>query len=510
MNESPDNLTQGFASNEIAAIDLGSNSFHMIIARITNGSVQILSRLKQRVKLAAGLDENNQLSQEAIDRGVACLGLFAERLKGFPIENVKVVGTYTLRRATNNQQFLEQAKGVFPYPIHIIEGQEEAQYIYSGVSHTQPATDRKLVIDIGGGSTEMIVGESFEALAAESRNLGCLSFATQFFADGKITSERFTQAYDSAITYIQDLGARYQELGWDSVLGSSGTVKTVSMIMATNYDKDGVISADNLQRLIQKALQFSSCEKLKIDGLDTARSDVLLSGLAILKAVFDTYRINEMRYSDGALREGVIYSLLDDSFKVSDIRQHTIDGLSAQFSVDRAQAQRVIGTTKLLSQQYVDWEHPHKSTEMCEILEAAAALCEVGIVINHYGVERHSAYILTHNSMYGFDSEQQKLLATLVRFHKKPFMLKEIFERTRYSKNDVLVLIMMLRLAFIVNRSRQVTEKTNDIQLQISNLAKNYHVVFAETYLKRNPLTVSNLSEEIEALKQCDITLKVN
>ena len=203
-------------AREIAAIDLGSNSFHMIVARIINGSIQVLSRLKQKVRLADGLDEHNVLSQEAIERGVNCLALFAERLQGFAPEDVNVVGTYTLRRAVNN----------------IISGQTEAKTIYAGVCHTQPESGRKLVIDIGGGSTEMIIGDDFTPLVAESRHMGCVSFAKKFFPNGEISKENFEQARQSAVNKIEDLSWEYRKLGWQSVLGSSGTIKTCAILTA--------------------------------------------------------------------------------------------------------------------------------------------------------------------------------------------------------------------------------------------------------------------------------------
>ncbi|MGL4351708.1 MAG: exopolyphosphatase, partial [Plesiomonas shigelloides] len=162
---------------EIAAIDLGSNSFHMVVARIVDGSLQILSRIKQRVHMADGLDAENHLSQEAMDRGLACLALFAERLQGFDEDNVRIVATHTLRRAVNAEQFLDQAAAVLPYPIELISGQEEARLIYLGVAHTQSETGRRLVVDIGGGSTEMVIGEGFDPIFAESRQMGCVSFA---------------------------------------------------------------------------------------------------------------------------------------------------------------------------------------------------------------------------------------------------------------------------------------------------------------------------------------------
>ncbi|MDE3998110.1 exopolyphosphatase, partial [Glaesserella parasuis] len=254
-------------SREFAAIDLGSNSFHMIVARIVNGSIQILSRIKRRVRLAEGLDEHRHLNQEAIDRGVACLALFAERLKGFSPENVKVVGTYTLRRALNNQDFLTQAQQVFPFPIEIISGQEEARLIYSGVSHTQPEKERKFVVDIGGGSTEMTIGDGFTPLRAESRHMGCVSFAKRFFPAGELTQARFEQAYQTAMEKIDDLAWEYRELGWQHVLGSSGTIKTVSKVLIANGYRDGLITEARLQTLIDRCLAFHSLKEIQLKGL---------------------------------------------------------------------------------------------------------------------------------------------------------------------------------------------------------------------------------------------------
>lgn len=362
-------------AREIAAIDLGSNSFHMIVARIMNGSIQILSRLKQKVQLAEGLDENNVLNQAAITRGVNCLALFAERLQGFAPENVNVVGTYTLRRAVNNDEFLRQAKAVFPYPINIITGKTEAQTIYAGVSHTQPETGKKFVIDIGGGSTEMIIGENFTPILAESRHMGCVSFAKQFFPQGEISQLHFENARQAALMKIEDLAYEYRHLGWDVVLGSSGTIKTVHQVIMANIDPNGLITPERLQQLIKQTLQHTHFEDLKLSGLIEERADVFVPGLAILSAVFETFGIQQMRYSDGALREGVMYSL-EKTFQVSNIRERTALGLAEQFTIDQAQAERVHQSVKLLSQQYRHWKKPQLAAEMIEIVLWAARLHE--------------------------------------------------------------------------------------------------------------------------------------
>lgn len=397
-------LVQGFimssniAPREFAAIDLGSNSFHMIVARIVNGSIQVLSRLKRRVRLADGLDENLVLSQDAIDRGIACLALFAKRLEGFSAENVKVVGTYTLRRAINNQAFLEQAKAVFPYPISIISGQQEARLIYSGVSHTQPETGRKLVVDIGGGSTEMTIGDDFTPIRAESRHMGCVSFAKRFFPQGELTIERFDSAYQLAMEKIEDLMWEYKELGWDYALGSSGTIKTVHQVLIANGYRDGLITESRLQKIIDICLEFKSLNEIKLRGLLDERADVLVPGLAILLALFHTFRIDVLRYSNGALREGVMYGL-EKSFQVGDIRQRTAEALAEQFALDKQQAKRVEHTALILFDQIKTWKNRRQVQDLRSMLKWASLLHEIGIVVNHNNVHRHSAYLIA-NEIY--------------------------------------------------------------------------------------------------------------
>lgn len=489
---------------EIAAVDLGSNSFHMIVARIVNGSIQVLSRLKQKVQLAAGLDEKGVLSQEAIERGVACLALFAERLQGFPAENVNVVATYTLRSAVNNEAFLQQAQAVFPYPIRVISGETEAKLIYAGVSHTQPEQGRKLVIDIGGGSTEMIIGDDFTPLLANSRHMGCVSFATQFFPQGQISKQAFEQAYQTALGRIADLAEEYKNLDWQYVLGSSGTIKTVYQVISEMIDPDGIITAGRLDLLIKQTLTFTHFNELQLAGLNPQRVDVFVPGLAILSAVFDTFGIEQMRYSDGALREGVMYGL-EKNFQVNNIRYRTACSLTQQFSIDTAQAQRVEKSAVSLVAEFQDWENLERVQEMREILLWAAQLHEIGLAINHNAVEKHSAYILQHMDLPGFTKEQQRLLATLVKHQQKNLKINEIHAQCHYGKNDIIALIRLLRLAVILNKSRQATEKTGKISLKTDH--SFWRLGFEEGYLIRNPLLVQALETEKETLRKADLSL---
>ena len=496
-------------AREIAAIDLGSNSFHMIVARIINGSIQVLSRLKQKVRLADGLDEHNVLSQEAIERGVNCLALFAERLQGFAPEDVSVVGTYTLRRAVNNDEFLRQAAAVFPYSINIISGQTEAKTIYAGVCHTQPESGRKLVIDIGGGSTEMIIGDDFTPLVAESRHMGCVSFAKKFFQNGEISKENFEQARQSAVNKIEDLSWEYRKLGWQSVLGSSGTIKTVYQVITATLDPNGIITAERLQNLIEQTLQASHFEELNIAGLNPDRIDVFVPGLAILSAVFDVFGLENMRYSDGALREGVIYSL-EKNFQVSDIRTRTALGLAEQFNLDLAQADRVANSAKTLIDQYTHWQKPHLADEMKNLLIWAARLLEVGIVINHRNVQKHSAYILQNMELPGFDREQQRLLVNLVRYHTGAFKKNDLPIFARYADEDVLVLLLLLRISVILNKSRQATDSTDKINLRIDRSLQTWELTFEKHYLDNNPLVWNELRLESNLLKDLELSLIFN
>ncbi|MDO9945755.1 exopolyphosphatase [Glaesserella parasuis] len=491
-------------SREFAAIDLGSNSFHMIVARIVNGSIQILSRIKRRVRLAEGLDEHRHLNQEAIDRGVACLALFAERLKGFSPENVKVVGTYTLRRALNNQDFLTQAQQVFPFPIKIISGQEEARLIYSGVSHTQPEKERKFVVDIGGGSTEMTIGDGFSLLRAESRHMGCVSFAKRFFPAGELTQARFEQAYQTAMEKIDDLAWEYRELGWQHVLGSSGTIKTVSKVLIANGYRDGLITEARLQTLIDRCLAFHSLKEIQLKGLLEERADVLVPGLAILLALFHTFHIQSMRYSDGALREGILYGV-EGGFQVGDIRQRTAKALAEQFNIDQNQAERVKDTALRLFDQVTAWKNKRQIQELREILQWASLLHEVGISINHNGVHRHSAYIIANRDLPGFDSEQQTLLATLMRYHLKRFRRHDLKIASRFQHRDILTLLRIFRLAVLLNRSRQATNIPMELNLSIQNSA--WHLSFDRVFLAQNPLILADLLDEARYLQAVNLTI---
>lgn len=478
---------------EIAAIDLGSNSFHMVIARIVNGALQVLGRLKQRVHLADGLDSNNMLSEEAMERGIACLALFAERLQGFPAENVCIVGTHSLRQAANAEEFLKRAAKVIPYPIEIISGHEEARLIFMGVAHTQPEKGRKLVIDIGGGSTEMVIGEDFDPLLVESRRMGCVSFARQFFQNGTISKDNFQRARLAAAQKLENMAWQYRIQGWQAALGASGSIKAAHEVLIALGEKDGLITPERLELLRSEVLKYKRFSELTLPGLSEDRQAVFVPGLSILCGVFDALAIKQLRLSDGALREGVLYEM-EGRFRHQDIRSRTARSLAEHYNIDREQAQRVLSTVQQLYAQWMAQNSKLVHPQLEALLNWAAMLHEVGLSINHSGMHRHSAYILQNTNLPGFNQEQQLLLATLVRFHRKGVKLDELPRLTLFKKKQYIPLIQILRLATLLNNQRQSTTTPESLELETDGF--HWILRFPKGYLQQNNLVQLDVEKE--------------
>ena len=363
---------------EFAAIDLGSNSFHMVIARVVDGAMQVLGRLKQRVHLADGLDAQNRLSEEAMERGLSCLALFAERLQGFSAANVTIVGTHTLRIASNAEEFLQRAAEVIPYPIEVISGNEEARLIFMGVEHTQPEKGRKLVIDIGGGSTELVIGEDFEPQLVESRRMGCVSFANLYFPKGEISQENFRRARLAAAQKLETLAWQYRLQGWQYALGASGSIKAACEVLLAMGEKEKRVTPENLDMLVSEVLKHKSFAALSLPGLSDERKAVFVPGLAILCGVFDALAIRELRLSDGALREGVLYEM-EGRFRHQDIRSRTAQSLANHYAIDSDQARRVLETTEQLYSQWLEQNPKLANPQLTALMKWAALLHEVGL-----------------------------------------------------------------------------------------------------------------------------------
>ena len=478
---------------EFAAVDLGSNSFHMVIARVVDGAMQIIGRLKQRVHLADGLDANNMLTEEAMERGLACLSLFAERLQGFPPANVCIVGTHTLRQAVNASEFLKRADAVIPYPIEIISGNEEARLIFMGVEHTQPERGRKLVIDIGGGSTELVIGEDFEPQLVESRRMGCVSFAQIYFPQGEITPDNFRRARLAAVQKLESLAWQYRLHGWSVALGASGTIKAAHEVLLAMGEKDGLITPDRLDKLRDEVLNYKSFSSLTLPGLSDERKAVFVPGLAILCGVFDALAIRELRLSDGALREGVLYEM-EGRFRHQDIRSRTAQSLANQYHIDREQARRVLDTATLIYDQWQAQNAKLGNPQLAALLKWATMLHEVGLTINHSGMHRHSAYILQHSDLPGFTQEQQALMATLVRYHRKAIKLDELPRFTLFKKKQYLPLIQILRLGVLLNNQRQATTTPPTLVLETDD--NHWTLRFPHDWFSQNALVMLDLERE--------------
>ncbi|USD33113.1 MULTISPECIES: exopolyphosphatase [Vibrio] len=446
-------MTQSPEIRDVAAIDLGSNSFHMVVARVVDQDLQLVSRHKQRVRLAAGLDAQKNLDNASIERGLECLAMFAERLQGFEESNVRIAATHTLRQANNAHIFLQRAREVLPFPIEIIPGVEEARLIYLGVAHTQPESDSKLVVDIGGGSTEMIIGKGFEAELINSKQMGCVSFTKLYFANGKLSRKNFANATLAAEQRIESIAHRYRKQGWEVAFGSSGTIKAIREVLLSMGFEDCIITAKRLDKLIEKLCEWSVIDEIELSGLTPERKPVFAAGVAILAAIFKDLKIDEMHFSEGALREGLLFEM-EDGFKRSDIRMRTTENLANKHLVDLEHAAKIKHQAQSFLQQVHQQLGIKKSSELFDLLDWSALLHEVGLSISLQAFHRHSAYILRHTYMPGFNREQQTVLAMLVRFQRKALKLHEMAEFALFKKKHIIGLIRILRLAILLNGQR--------------------------------------------------------
>lgn len=477
---------------EIAAVDLGSNSFHMVVARVVGEGLQIVSRHKQRVRLAAGLDDQHRLSDEAISRGVECLAMFAERLNGLDMENVRIAATHTLRQARNVDTFIKRARQVLPYPIEIISGEEEARLIYMGVSHTQQNVGRKLVIDIGGGSTELVIGDNFEPALVNSKRVGCVSYNERFFPKGNITPKQFAAAQLATQQKLESLASQYRQAGWQVALGASGTIKAIREVIIGLGDEDGIITRKRLDNLIEKLLKFKTSDSIDLPGLSVDRQPVFVAGVAILSGIFDALAIESMRFSDGALREGLLYEM-EDRFQRTDIRGRTTDDMAARYNIDLSHARRVQHTAAYFYAQ-AEPDKGSKKAELAGLLNWAALLHEVGLSIGYPGYHKHSAYILRNTNLPGFNQEQQTVLATLARFHRKALKLNEMPKFTLFKPKLIETLICALRLACVLHSQRN-DKALPEIALSVDKKGA-WQLTFPTGWLQENRLLAADLEAE--------------
>ncbi|MCH8499236.1 MAG: exopolyphosphatase [Marinobacter sp.] len=487
----------------LASIDMGSNSFHMVVARLVHGELRTIEKLGEKVQLGAGLDEDNTLSEEAQQRGLECLSRFGQRLSGMPPESVRIVGTNALREARNADTFIARAEALLGYPAEVIAGVEEARLIYLGVSHTlSDDTGRRLVIDIGGGSTEFIIGERFEPQALESLHMGCVSFRNRYFADGNITRKQMDRAITHAEQELLGIRNRYRRLGWQSAVGSSGSIKAISVALASLKLTDGTITVDAMKELRRQLVELGKMERLDALGVRPDRHNIFPAGFAILYAAFESLGIDSLTFADGALREGLLYDLIG-RIQHEDVRERTTTALQERFHVDKAHADKVETTALAIFQQVADaWQIRTEDDE--DLLRWASRLHEVGLAIAHSQYHKHGAYLLRYADLAGFSRQVQNELSTLVRGHRRKFN-NVIFEG--FDKQDtqrLRYLCIILRLAVLIQHPRNY-EDPPEVLLKADK--ESLAIRFPEQWLPERPLTLADLENERDYLARQGFTL---
>jgi len=487
----------------LAAVDLGSNSFHMKVARVIDGEIQVVDRLRERVRLAAGLDDDDRLSDETKARALECLERFGQRLRGVPPSDVRVVGTNTLRRAHDVREFLDEAEAALGHPIDIIAGREEARLIHLGVSHSATQDDtQRLIVDIGGGSTEVIIGRAQIPMNVESLYMGCVSYSRRYFEDGKIRRRGFKAAQLAAAQELEPLQSQYRKVGWDEAVGTSGTIRTAEEVIRRQKWSDRGVTLDGLVALKEALLEAGDVGKLAILESQHERAPVFPGGVAILITVFEALGIKRMFTSDSALREGVLFDLLGRRGS-QDVRQNTITNLCARFRVDNEQARRVAETAAYLYGQVCGaWTFGER--RYADGLSWAARLHEIGLDIAHNQYHKHGAYILGNADLPGFSRQEQMLTAILVRVHRRKFSTMEFEQLGSHDAERARHLGVILRVAVLLNRARTtvslpgIVADAGEGQLRLA---------FPPGWLDNHPLTASELAEEAGYLRTAKIAL---
>lgn len=479
---------------QLAAIDMGSNSFRLEIGQLHQGKYRRIDYLKETVRLGGGLDAQGLLTEEAMARGLACLARFAQRLSGHAPWQVRAVATQTLREARNRDAFLARARQALGLPIEVISGREEARLIYAGVARLQPSDKPRLVVDIGGRSTELILGRGRRPLQAESFQVGSVSLSMKYFGDGRFTEAAFRQAQVAAGAELEEALEPFAPAHWDEALGSSGTVGAVSQLLAASRVTDGRITPEGLRWLMQQCLRAGHVDKLALPGLKEERRAVIAGGLAILYTLSAHFGIEELLPARGALRQGVIFDL-DERLQSAategravDIREASVRELQRRFMVDTQQAQRVQAVAEALHAS-VQPRAPHGARRE---LQWSCALHEVGMMVSHHDHHRHSAYVIAHVDAPGFSQSQQRRLADLVLAQRGG--LRKI--ESALAEEGFAWQVMCLRLAIIACHARGDIDPAA-LQLRRSGGAAT--LAMPAEWADTHPRTLHLLGEEVNA-----------
>ena len=469
-----------------AAIDLGSNSFHMMIVRNVNGVPHTIAKVKRKVRLAAGLNPANDLSLEAMERGWQCLALFAERLMLIPVNNIKIVSTATLRLATNAQEFCDRANEILGQPIDIISGDQEASLIYHGMAVTSGGEGKRLIIDIGGASTELILGQGFEPIILNSLNMGCVSWLDRHFGDRALSASNFEHAIKAAAAVLGPVKSDYLSHQWQLSLGASGSIQAVQEVLIFQGLNEK-ITLEKLELLLKQTIDCGCQKNLNIKGLKEERKPVFASGLAILIMLFRELSIDVMVASGGALREGLIAQLIALP-QVDNLALATVKTLQQQYDIDIIQADQVSQVALTLAVQLGGFKD-----QDLELLNYSAMLHEIGLTIRYLDANEHGGYLINHLTMPGFSIEQQRLVSGLIANYKNSIQLGLLAKQAWCGIAVATRLMNILRLAVIITGRYQgarvkeisISQQDEQLQLQISeNLTKHHPLLMAELNLE--------------------------
>lgn len=487
-----------------AALDLGSNSFHLLVARWEHGQLVTLDRRKETVRLAADLDKNSVLSEAGTVRALSCLDRFGEILRAMPTGSVRVVGTNAMRRMRNGATFLDAAERALGHPVEIIGGREEARLIYLGVSHgLERGEDRRLVVDIGGGSTEVIVGKGPQPLHRESLEVGCVVLSQRFFSDGVVDARRFREAELYAELAIQPVVALLRSEGWEHVIGCSGSVRALATALQNSGWGRGAVNLEGLEKLRNKVIAAGTLNQLELSGLDDDRRPVFAGGLAVMLALMKSLSLRVVEVSDMALREGVIFDLLGRDGD-TDARVNSIKAMSDRWRVDKVHAGNVLSTASELYRQVADNWDVHQMYWR-DSLTWGAQLHEIGLQISHDSYHKHGAYVIANADLAGFARRDQVLLSALVAGHRRKFAIEALEALPATMVTPAKRVAVLLRLAVLFNRSRKGTDIPS-VSIQVEG--PNIVLKLPEGWLDEHPLTEGDLALEKSALKATGFKLK--